>query len=139
MKKQKTVSQLKDDLKPILSRFIRLRDCLRTTGSPDYGECITCDGHFRYDQLDAGHFMSRSYNATLYDERNVHAQCKGCNAFKNGDVLEYRRQINLLYGEGVAEEIEYRAKHTTKKFTPQELEQLKKELTEKISKLRNEI
>ena len=138
MKKTKTVSQLKKEVWAIFSRYIRLRDCLRTTDSPLYSECITCDNQFEFAKLDAGHFMSRQYNATLFDERNVHAQCKKCNKYGGGEVLEYRRQINLMYGEGVAEEIEYKAKHTTKRFTPQELEELKKELKEKIEIL-NEV
>ena len=133
--KKKTVSKLKEELKPIISRFIRLRDCLRTTGSPDYAECITCGETKEYRLLDAGHFMSRQYNATLYDERNIHAQCKSCNVWKSGDVLEHGRQIDLLYGEGIAEELEYLAKLTTKKFTIPELEQLKKDFLKKIEKL----
>ena len=58
----------------------------------------------------------------MFDERNVHLQCKQCNAF-GGQPLEYRRQIVRLYGEGADVELEDRATEI-RKFTPQELIEL---------------
>lgn len=118
------------------SPYIRRRDCLRTTGSPDYGECISCDNQFEFSLLDAGHFI-HSINSVYFDETNVHAQCRSCNRYKSGNLLKYRRAIVELYGEGHDEELE-RKSQEIKRFTHPELEQIKKDLQEKI-KLLNEV
>ena len=57
------------------SRFIRLRDT-------DNGvvTCITCGKKDYPKYVDAGHYISRQHNSTFFDERNIFAQCKFCNA-----------------------------------------------------------
>lgn len=120
--KRSSISSLKKACWTQFSQYIRLRDCLKTTGSPDYGKCITCGRLVGRTRADAGHFISRRFNSTLFDERNVHLQCKQCNAF-GGQPLEYRRQIVRLYGEGADVELEDRATEI-RKFTPQELIEL---------------
>jgi len=122
MKKQ-TVSSLKRRVWEVFSIYIRRRDCLRATGSPDYGECISCGQPFEFHQLQAGHFIPGRHNANLFSERGVHAQCARCNGVLSGNVLEYRRQIIKLYGEGADEELEAEARQI-KKFTVGELEEL---------------
>ena len=133
-KKRPTVSSLKKKCWAVFSKYIRLRDCLKTTGSPDYGKCITCGRLIGITRADAGHFISRRFNSTLFDERNVHLQCKQCNGAYSGQLLEYRRQIIRLYGEGVDIELEDKATEI-KKFTPQELIDLTEYYTNKIKEL----
>lgn len=99
-----------------------MRDCLKTTGDITYGKCITCGRLVRINECDAGHFISRRFNSTLFDEKNVHLQCKQCNAW-GGKPLEYRRQIVKLYGEGIDIDLENKATEI-KKFTPQDLIEL---------------
>lgn len=132
--KRVTVSKLKKDVWDIFSVFVRLRDCLLTTGSIEYGECITCDGHFTFSQLQAGHFVPK-HNGNYFSERGVHAQCWACNCMKHGQQLEYRRQIVKLYGEGVDEELEEEAGQI-KKFTIQGLEELMAYYKEQIKILK---
>lgn len=63
--------------------YIRQRD----EGKP----CVSCGF---YHNLEAGHFYSAGkYAALRFDERNVHGQCKSCNYFKAGDLLNYRKHI----------------------------------------------
>ena len=40
-----TVSKLKRECDTLFSRFVRLRDCLETTGTKENGKCFTCDIH----------------------------------------------------------------------------------------------
>ena len=66
------------------SRLIRTRDCIRTSGNPYEGDCCTCGKRFEFKRLQAGHYFHGRVNATLFDERNVHAQCDACNRWKQG-------------------------------------------------------
>ena len=116
------------------SPYIRLRDCMRTTGSLKYGECFTCSDTLPFNELDAGHFIPGRHNGNLFSERGCHAQCRTCNRFKDGNVLEYRRQVVELYGEGVDLELEEEARQIVK-FTVDGLLELEAEIKEKIKLL----
>lgn len=117
--KKPTVKVLKKKTWDIFSKYIRLRDCLKTTQTKDALKCISCGRLVKFHECDAGHFISRRFNATLFDERNVNGQCKGCNGF-GGNLLAYRRGLIRKYGEGIDIELEDLATEI-KKFTPQEL------------------
>ena len=129
--KTKTISKEKKKTWKLFSEYIRKRDCLRTTGLIDYGNCFTCDKTVPWKLLQAGHFIPGRHNAGLFSERGVQAQCYNCNVNLRGATLEYRRRIVVLYGEGADEEIEAEARKT-KKFTIQELEQLQADLRERL-------
>ena len=133
-KKRRSISSAKAACWKVFSRYIRLRDCLGTTGSPYYGECITCDATLEFDQLQAGHFIPGRHNANLFSPMGVHAQCRRCNILKNGEPLEYRRQVIKLYGAGADEELEVEARET-KKFTVQELDDLRQHYLDEIVEL----
>ena len=120
--KRVTVTKLKNEIVPIFNRYIRLRDCLATTGSPNWGECISCNETKPFFELDAGHFVPK-HNGNLFSERGVHAQCRKCNRYLHGNQLGYRRGLVELYGEDVTLELEGENKQI-KKFTPHELEGL---------------
>jgi len=130
-KKRPTLSSLKKKAWILFSQYIRMRDCLRTTGCASYGLCITCGKRYHIKLLQAGHFISGRHNANLFNEEGCHAQCYNCNINLRGNTLEYRRQIIKLYGEGYDEVLETQARKIMK-FTPSELENLMKELGGKI-------
>lgn len=71
------------------SIYIRTRDCIKTTGSPDYGICVTCEKRFHFKELQAGHYVSGRNNAVLFDEDLVHAQCMRCNIWLEGNKTKY--------------------------------------------------
>lgn len=133
-KKRVTVSSLKKKAWPLFSLFIRIRDCLETTGCKDWGLCITCGKRYHIKLLQAGHFISGRHNANLFSERGTHAQCYNCNINLRGNTLEYRRKIIEMYGEGADLEIEEEARQI-KKFTIEDLEALTAYFKEKIKSL----
>ena len=101
---KKSVPQSKKECWKAFSQFIRIRDCLRTTGTIAYGLCISCGKKFSYGELQAGHLVAGRHNANLFYERGCFAQCRGCNVFLHGNVLNYMDSIVRLYGiEAIAE------------------------------------
>lgn len=108
-----TISKLKKKLDAVFSLFIRNRD---------NWTCFTC-GKKSKEGMQNGHFISRSHNSTRYDEINNHAQCIGCNVFKNGNSAEYAYRLIQKYGQEEFEALIKRGRQT-KQFTVKELEQL---------------
>lgn len=133
--KSKSLANVKKATWAIFSRYIRLRDCLQTTGSKECGECLTCGETRIFTKLQAGHFIPK-HSGNYFSERGVHAQCRDCNIYgKKGQAAgmphEYRRQLVKMYGEEVTNELE-REPSKVKKYTVEELEELQQDLKEKI-------
>ena len=74
-KKKQTISTLKKQSWQEFSKWIRLRDCVKTTGDTESGVCITCGKLIPFKQSQAGHFIAGRVNAVLFDEDIVHLQC----------------------------------------------------------------
>tara|TARA_Y100000310_G_scaffold58000_1_gene53149 strand:- start:1897 stop:2301 length:405 start_codon:yes stop_codon:yes gene_type:complete len=117
----------------LFSRYIRLRDCLKTTGSPEWGECVSCNETKPFNELDAGHFRPKR-SGNYFSERGVNAQCQKCNRFLGANVLEYRRAIVRMYGEGVDEELEEEQRHVIR-FTISGLKELQESIKQKLKEL----
>jgi hypothetical protein len=81
------------------SKYIRLRDCLKTTGSPDYCKCITCGRVVSADQIDAGHAIPGRTNGILFDESIVFGQCRDCNRNKGGAELMFKKILIEKHGQ----------------------------------------
>lgn len=87
--KKISTPKLKIRAQNAFNAFIRKRD----EGQP----CICCD---KWGKLQAGHFYSAGkYNHMRFEEDNVHGQLKGCNYFKSGNLLEYRKRLIVKIGE----------------------------------------
>lgn len=117
--KKKSISKLKKEVWTVFSKWIRTRDKYI---------CFTCGTRYPEEQgwkMHAGHFITRMHNATLYDERNVHAQCYACNIIKRGNVGIYASRLMTKYGDGIINELVKKSQEI-KQFTPNELEELKK-------------
>lgn len=132
--KQPSKSTVKGKAWRAFSKYIRLRDALKTTGDLTFVKCITCGKLLKVSFCDAGHFVSRRYSSTLFDERNVNTQCRYCNRFLDGNLLEYRRQIIKKYGEDSDISIEDKATELHK-FTIQELLDIEKYYKTKCDEL----
>lgn len=139
MAKKKTERQkAKEQAWKAFSIYIRTRDCIRFSGSPDTGICVTCKRRYHFKQLQAGHFISGRGNAVLFDERLVYSQCIGCNGNppmgKGGNYVEYFVWMESEWGREKIDE--FRAlKATTKIYKTYdflELEQKFKEKTEAL-------
>ena len=132
--KTKTVKSLKKEAWEIFSLYIRTRDCLKTTGSKDYGLCVTCGKQFQIKVLHARHFVGGRHNGNLFNEKGCHAQCPQCNIWLHGNPLVYRRKIIEMYGEGYDEVLE-KESQVLKKYTVTELLGLKDEFKEKLKEI----
>jgi Bacteriophage Lambda NinG protein len=106
------------------SRFIRTRDCIRFTGDPTQGKCVTCNRPYAFKDLRAGHFIQGRGNSVLFDPRLVYSQCDSCNTNppygKGGNYVEYFRF--MLDEVGLAKIDEFRAlKHETTPYKTYQL------------------
>jgi hypothetical protein len=136
-KKKPKISSLKLRAWTLFSTYVRLRDCLKTTGTLTHGICISCGKTVSFEEANAGHFISRRWNELLFDEKNVNLQCVECNLGKQGNVHEYRRKLVKMYSEDEVLELERRG-WLHHKFTTYELEELIQSLKQKILEVENE-
>ncbi|MCK5613892.1 recombination protein NinG [Candidatus Pacearchaeota archaeon] len=77
--------------------FIRVRDCLATTGFPFVGICITCGRRNHISNLQAGHCFGGRKNGHLFHEKFVNAQCTRCNELFHGQTKKYRAAMDKKY------------------------------------------
>lgn len=99
-----SISKLKKKLDVVFNAYIRQRDLLPHW---DGGfKCISCGKIKEKNYMHAGHFYAGTFTATRWDERNVNGQCAGCNTFKHGNLLEYRKGMIAKYGQEVVDELE---------------------------------
>ncbi|HIJ71685.1 MAG TPA: hypothetical protein HPP87_10030 [Planctomycetes bacterium] len=93
----KKLSAPKTDAWDWFSKWVRVKDCLETTGFPFVGECVTCGRRFHISFLQAGHCFPGRKNARLFQEELVHAQCRFCNEGKHGCPTKYRKIMEKRY------------------------------------------
>jgi hypothetical protein len=86
------------------SKMIRARDEI-----DGYFRCPTCGRTLPINQADAGHYITRARKSVMFDEMNVHAQCRHCNRFQEGNHFIYRRWLVNQYGAEEVEKLERRA------------------------------
>jgi hypothetical protein len=137
-KKKKPITKLDKDLWEVFSEYVRRRDAKKFEAlgyAPDRVKCITCDfvGHWKYD-FDAGHFISRKQKGTKFDERNVNAQCGGCNKFGQGMQLVHARAIDKIHGKGTADLLEQKGREYCKWMDFEYIEKIE-EYKQKIKEL----
>lgn len=101
------------------SLYIRLRDSIDN----GFARCITCGKPHYYREMDAGHYIPQKNNyGTLYNEKNVHAQCKNCNQYGHGEVEKYHDAIVEKYGAYEVEELHKLAKQPSNRMLLAEVE-----------------
>jgi hypothetical protein len=127
------IKTLKTKLDNIFSLYIRLRD------ATDEGlvQCFTCGNVNNYKVgMQNGHFMSRKFMATRYDEQNCQVQCVGCNMFKSGEQFKFSLALDSKYGKGTAEDLLRKATKTLKIMPHEYKEKISyyKSLVEKLLK-----
>lgn len=98
LKRSKNIKTAKATADQWFSKYIRLRDC------DHRGRviCISCGSDLHWQEVDAGHFISRRYMATRYEPKNCHAQCVKCNQYGAGEQYKHALAIDHRYGEGTA-------------------------------------
>ena len=108
----KSISKLKKELDKWFSLYIRLRDAT----NEGMVQCFTSDRVYHYKEIHAGHFMSRRCLSTRWCEINVQPQSAADNLFGQGEQFKFGLNLDAKYGEGTAEELQYKAK-TIQKFS----------------------
>ena len=92
-----SVPQLRQKATFVFNKFIRERD-----RNEEYFTCISCGKTKRITGNDyqAGHFYSGgNYPSMKFNEFNVSGQCKKCNYFLSGNLLEYKKNLIKKIGQ----------------------------------------
>ena len=131
-------SDLVSELQKVFNAYIRQRD---------YGKpCISCGKPIAWGTAstggvcDAGHYMSvGAHPALRFEEGGCHAQCKQCNGVKGkgGNYANYRLGLIERMGLAHVEALEARSGEI-RKYTHDELRELKKVYAQKLKELKNE-
>ncbi|MFI8608523.1 recombination protein NinG [Pseudomonas sp. NPDC077649] len=124
--KVKRRSEYMQEAQDAFNAWIRQRDA----GQP----CISC-GTTADVQYCAGHYRTVGACPELrFEPLNVHRQCnKNCNLEKSGNIVEYRiRLVKKIGAEAVAW---LEGPHEPKKYTIEDLQQIKTEYRQKLREL----
>jgi len=105
----KSISKLKKELDKWFSLYIRLRE-----SNEELCQCFTCGKVDHFKRMQNGHFQSRRFLPTRFDEENCQVQCPACNVFRYGEQYKFGLYLDGKYGEGTAQELEYLARTTIK-------------------------
>lgn len=102
----------KETLDEVFSQYIRL---LYSTTSRTMCRCYTCPKLKSIKRIQNGHFISRTYLATRWDESNCRPQCVGCNMYGGGRTLDFEENLIDEIGEEAVNELKKR-RHTIVKL-----------------------
>lgn len=113
---EKTSQQLIKEADKWFSKYVRLRDSEFERGDEPgwYTHCISCnrkymvraeDGRWT-NSIDNGHYVSRSYKIVRFDEENCSGQCKRCNKWLSGNLIQYKLALERKYGPGTGDKLE---------------------------------
>lgn len=133
-KRQTSKATLIKKLDKVFSQYIRLRD----SDTNGYCRCISCGKIHYWKEIQNGHYMSRRYLSTRFDEMNCNAQCVACNIFNQGNIQMYRQNLIKKIGDKNVDYLEYKAKGVTAHYSTFELEQLIKYYNVLVKKLSEE-
>lgn len=96
--KSKSISYYKKKLDSVFSIYIRLIHSHNGKCS-----CYTCGKVLPIKKIQNGHFVSRQYLATRWDENNCRPQCWGCNGYGLGKPLDFEERLKKELGNSVVE------------------------------------
>lgn len=131
---KKRESRSKPNLTKKLDRRFSLYIRLRDTMPNGYVRCISCGQIKRFEDVDCGHFHSRTHMATRYDEDNCHAECKACNRFSADHLIGYQRNLIQKIGQQRFDLLNVKA-HSTCHYLNSELESMITHYTAEVKKL----
>jgi len=116
-------------LDSIFSQYIRRRDVKK-----NIAECFTCGKKDDWKRLQCGHFQSRRFYSTRWDETNCQVQCAGCNVFRFGEQFKFSVNLDNKFGKGTSQRLEVKAREIVK-IPTFELEDMIKHYQELCSQL----
>lgn len=109
--KNKTTAQLKKELDKVFSIYIRNKYAKNGMVA-----CYTCGVIKEVSKIQNGHFISRMYLTTRFDENNCRPQCVGCNLFGGGKPLDFEERLKKEIGAKKVEAIKMKRHEITKDF-----------------------
>lgn len=131
-KKTRSRTVLLRSLQTVVNLYCRLRDCNGEDGT----SCISCKKWFPFEKGDGGHFIAQGSSSYLrFDERNINFQCHRCNRFLHGNTHNYYVGMVSKYGQDTVDEL-MSLQYETKKWTEDEIKELRKTYNQKIKDLR---
>jgi len=98
-KTSKSLSKLKKELDSIFSQYIRLK----YADKDGFVKCYTCETWKHWKEMQNGHFISRQYLVTRFDENNCRPQDASCNVFAHGKPLDFEENLNKELGHDFVE------------------------------------
>lgn len=110
----------------VFKLYIRMRDLPN-----GYGVCCSCNKFLLFSQSDGGHFINCGKMPTRWDETNVHAQCRACNRFSEGNGPGYTLFMVDRYGRDHVEYLIEKSKSYAGHID-YELQQMIKDYKQKI-------
>lgn len=119
-------------LDKIFSLYIRLRDS--AAYNYQFFRCISCGQIKPFEQMDCGHFISRTHQATRFDEENAHGECRFCNRFSADHIIAYQRNLEAKIGKDRVDMLLARGR-ITKKWSAFELQLLIKHYQQEVDKM----
>ena len=125
--RKKSVSKLKKEIDKYFSLYIRLRNASKD----GIVKCFTCNKTSHYKKgMHAGHFQSRRFLATRWNEDNVQVQCVRCNMFSQGEQYKFSKKL----GDEKSMELAILSRRTVK-YMRHEYEELLEHYKQKVKKL----
>lgn len=122
--KLKTQSDWLQDLQKVFNEFIRI--------SQKGSKCISCENP---NPSDAGHYRSVGAHPELrFEEKNVNLQCRKCNGYWGGNLIEYRKGLIIKYGVEVVEWLE--GPHESVKLSIPEIKEMIEYYRSKIREMK---
>lgn len=119
--KKCSLSTLQAKADSAMSLYIRMKHA----DEHGYCKCVSCKRVFRWQEMDAGHFVPKSRGAAVrWIEENVWPECRGCNRFSHDHLIGYTLHMIDYYGKEKIEELKREARRVLK---PAEKRQLAEE------------
>ena len=118
------------DMDKIFQYWVRLRDSM----PGGYCRCISCGQIKSFDQIQAGHYMSRKHMSVRWSPLNCNGECVFDNAYNGDHLIGYRKNLIKKIGEEKVEWLEAESKRT-KKWSNFEIKLLVKYYSKEILQL----
>jgi len=112
----------------LFSKYIRLK----YSDKSGIAKCYTCPKEARWQEMQCGHYVSRSALFLRWDERNARVQCPNCNEYKHGNLAVYGQNLESE-SNGIAE-ILFEESKIIYKPTRDEIRSIITELKNKLKK-----
>ena len=121
----KSIALLIQEARKPFQKFIRLRDINRS--------CISCND-VNAEIWQGGHcFKAEIFTGLIFDEANVHKQCKKCNTYLGGNEASYLKGLLKRYGEAYVMRLTDKANASRQyKFSRDELYEIKSYYQKKV-------